>query len=135
MIEGFSKKRERENWIMSEKLTEIFGIDVFNETKMRERLPKTAFTALKQVIEKGGDLPLDTANVIANAMKDWAIENGATHYTHWFQPLTGITAEKHLPVIRRLAPHPYNKVYAAFAIVLELNEHGHLFCIYYHFIF
>lgn len=80
---------------MSEKLTEIFGIDVFNETKMRERLPKTAFTALKQVIEKGGDLPLDTANVIANAMKDWAIENGATHYTHWFQPLTGITAEKH----------------------------------------
>lgn len=80
---------------MSEKLTELFGIDVFNEATMVERLPKKTYAALKKTIENGEDLDPNVAEVVANAMKDWAIERGATHYTHWFQPLTGITAEKH----------------------------------------
>ncbi len=80
---------------MSEKLTELFGTDVFNEATMVERLPKKTFAALKKTIENGEDLDPNVAEVVANAMKDWAIERGATHYTHWFQPLTGITAEKH----------------------------------------
>lgn len=80
---------------MSEKLTEVFGIDVFNEARMVERLPKKTYAALKKTIENGEDLDPNVAEVVANAMKDWAIENGATHYTHWFQPMTGITAEKH----------------------------------------
>ena len=80
---------------MAMKLTEIFGIDVFNESVMRERLPKDTFKEFKKVMENGGELKLEVANVIANAMKDWAIERGATHFTHWFQPLTGVTAEKH----------------------------------------
>jgi Uncharacterized protein related to glutamine synthetase len=80
---------------MSEKLTELFGSNVFNETVMAERLPKKTFAALKKTLENGEDLDPNVAEVIANAMKDWAIERGATHYTHWFQPMTGITAEKH----------------------------------------
>ncbi|NLP35073.1 MAG: glutamine synthetase type III [Clostridiales bacterium] len=80
---------------MSEKLTEIFAIDVFNEARMAERLPKKTYAALKKTIENGEDLDPSIAEVVANAMKDWAIERGATHYTHWFQPMTGITAEKH----------------------------------------
>ncbi|MBQ8281527.1 MAG: glutamine synthetase III [Lachnospiraceae bacterium] len=80
---------------MAMKLTEIFGVDVFNESVMRERLPKDTFKALKKVMDEGGELTREVANVVANAMKDWAIERGATHFTHWFQPLTGITAEKH----------------------------------------
>lgn len=74
---------------------ELFGKNVFNLSKMRERLPKNAYKEVKKVMDKGGELSMDTANVVAKAMKDWAVENGATHYTHWFQPLTGITAEKH----------------------------------------
>lgn len=80
---------------MSEKLTEVFGIDVFNDATMIERLPKKTYAALKKTIENGEDLDPNVAEVVANAMKDWAIERGATHYTHWFQPMTGITAEKH----------------------------------------
>ncbi|MBO5197389.1 MAG: glutamine synthetase III [Lachnospiraceae bacterium] len=80
---------------MAEKLTDIFGIDVFDESTMAERLPKKTFAALKKTIENGEDLDPQVADVVANAMKDWAIERGATHYTHWFQPMTGITAEKH----------------------------------------
>ncbi len=80
---------------MQEKLTEIFGRDVFNESVMKERLPKETFRALMKTIESGEDLDPNVANIVANAMKDWAIERGATHYTHWFQPMTGITAEKH----------------------------------------
>ncbi len=80
---------------MAEKLTEIFGMDVFNEATMIERLPKKTFAALKKTTENGEDLDPAVAEVVANAMKDWAIERGATHYTHWFQPMTGITAEKH----------------------------------------
>lgn len=80
---------------MSEKLTDIFAIDVFNETRMAERLPKKTYAALKKTIENGDDLDPSVAEIVANAMKDWAIERGATHYSHWFQPMTGITAEKH----------------------------------------
>ena len=74
---------------------EIFGVNVFNDAVMKERLPKNVYKALKRTIEEG--LPLDpqVAEVVANAMKDWAIEKGATHFTHWFQPMTGVTAEKH----------------------------------------
>ena len=80
---------------MSEKLTDLFGSNVFNEAVMAERLPKKTFAALKKTLENGEDLDPAVAEVVANAMKDWAIERGATHYTHWFQPMTGITAEKH----------------------------------------
>ena len=74
---------------------EIFGTDVFNDTTMQQRLPKETYDAWKSCLQTGSSLPLDVANVIAEAMKVWAIEKGATHYTHWFQPMTGITAEKH----------------------------------------
>ncbi len=73
----------------------LFGSNVFNEKIMKERLPKETYKALKKTIEMGASLQPETAAVVANAMKDWAIEKGATHYTHWFQPLTGSTAEKH----------------------------------------
>ncbi len=76
-------------------LHEIYGRYVFNESVMRERLPKETFRELKNTIEKGTPLSIHVAEVVANAMKDWAIEHGATHYTHWFQPLNGFTAEKH----------------------------------------
>ncbi len=74
---------------------ELFGKNVFNLSKMRERLPKNVYKEVVNVMEHGGELSMSAANVVAKEMKDWAIENGATHYTHWFQPLTGITAEKH----------------------------------------
>lgn len=74
---------------------EIFGCDVFNESTMRQYLPEDAFNSWKQCIENGTPLELNTANHIAEAMRSWAIQKGATHYTHWFQPMTGITAEKH----------------------------------------
>ena len=74
---------------------EIFGSDVFNEATMRERLPQRVFDAWKNCIAAGTQLPLEIANEIAESMKVWATEKGATHYTHWFQPMTGITAEKH----------------------------------------
>ena len=86
---------------MEEKMSEvlnveaIFGENVFNLGKMRERLTKNVFKEVKRVMEQGGELSPATADIIAKAMKDWAVEHGATHYTHWFQPLTGITAEKH----------------------------------------
>ena len=73
----------------------IFGSQVFNDSVMRTRLPKEVYLSLKKTIAKGRHLDLEVANVVANAMKDWAVEKGATHYTHWFQPMTGITAEKH----------------------------------------
>jgi len=76
-------------------LTELFGSNVFNDKVMKERLPKEIYKALKKTIEKDAPLRPDVADVVANSMKDWAIEKGATHYTHWFQPLTGVTAEKH----------------------------------------
>ena len=82
---------------MSEVLNieELFGSKVFTRATMRERLPKSVYKEVVKIMDQGGELSLETADVVAKAMKDWAIENGATHYTHWFQPLTGITAEKH----------------------------------------
>ncbi len=76
-------------------IEEIFNENVFTMGKMKERLPKKVYAEVKNVIEHGGELSMTTADVVAKAMKDWAVEHGATHYTHWFQPLTGITAEKH----------------------------------------
>ena len=76
-------------------ITEIFGSLVFNDTVMKEKLPKDTYKKLRKTIDNGEALSIDTANVVANAMKDWAIEKGATHYTHWFQPMTEVTAEKH----------------------------------------
>ena len=77
------------------KVPELFGSMVFNEAVMKERLPKDVYKALKCTIRQGTALDAQIAGVVANAMKDWAIEKGATHFTHWFQPMTGITAEKH----------------------------------------
>ncbi len=77
------------------KIPELFGSMVFNERVMRERLPKEVYTALQKTIKTGKPISSEVADVVASAMKDWAIEKGATHYTHWFQPMTGITAEKH----------------------------------------
>ena len=78
-----------------DEVTSIFGENVFNETVMKARLPKETYKQLMKTIEGGEKLDPSVATVVANAMKDWALEKGATHYTHWFQPLTGITAEKH----------------------------------------
>ena len=78
-----------------ETVASYFGSMVFNDEAMRERLPKDVYKALKETIREGKDLDLNVANSVANAMKNWAIEKGATHFTHWFQPLTGMTAEKH----------------------------------------
>ena len=78
-----------------EKLSELFGSMVFNETVMRKRLPQKTFNNLKKTMDQGIPLEEGVANIVANAMKDWAVEKGATHFTHWFQPMTGITAEKH----------------------------------------
>ena len=82
---------------MSEKFNVIenFGSQVFNDAIMRERLPKHIYQSLKKTMNEGLSLEANVAEVVATVMKDWAIEKGATHYTHWFQPMTGITAEKH----------------------------------------
>jgi glutamine synthetase len=76
-------------------MRDVFGSKVFNDSVMRERLPKVTYNKIKETLEKGDPLDPDVAEVVASAMKDWAIELGATHFTHWFQPMTGITAEKH----------------------------------------
>ena len=76
-------------------IEELFGSSVFNDAVMQKRLPKDIYKALHKTITDGTPLDPQVANVVANAMKDWAVERGVTHYTHWFQPLTGITAEKH----------------------------------------
>ena len=80
---------------MEDMISKIFGSDVFNDRVMSSRLPEDVYKSLKRTISMGRSLDLGVANVVAEEMKNWAIENGATHYTHWFQPLTGITAEKH----------------------------------------
>ena len=80
---------------MEDKISKIFGSDVFNDRVMSARLPEDVYRSLKRTISMGRSLDLGVANVVAEEMKNWAIENGATHYTHWFQPMTGITAEKH----------------------------------------
>ena len=80
---------------MSIDIRELFGSNVFNDTVMKERLPKSAYKKMKEAIEAGIDLDHEVADIVAHEMKEWALEKGATHFTHWFQPLTGITAEKH----------------------------------------
>ena len=94
-------------------VSEIFGQNVFNDTVMQERLPKKIYRELKNTIEEGKELDLATADVFAHEMKEWAIEQGATHYTHWFQPLTGVTAEKHDSFIS--APLESGKVLMSFS--------------------
>ena len=94
-------------------VAEIFGQNVFDDTVMQERLPKKIYKNLKHTIEEGRELDLETADVIAHEMKEWAIEKGATHYTHWFLPLTGVTAEKHDSFIS--APQPSGKVLMSFS--------------------
>jgi len=76
-------------------LDELFGVNVFNDYVMRERLPKETYRTLHKTIDDGRRLDAQVASVVANAMKEWAMERGATHYTHWFQPLNSVTAEKH----------------------------------------
>ena len=102
---------------MSEKeyfnVADIFGENVFNDAVMQERLPKKIYKKLHEVMEEGKELDLETADVVAHEMKEWAIEKGATHYTHWFQPLTGVTAEKHDSFIS--APLPNGKVLMSFS--------------------
>ena len=97
---------------MTMHVTELFGSKVFNDKVMKERLPKETYKALKKTIEDGEELKLDVANVVAHAMKDWAIEQGATHFTHWFQPMTGVTAEKHDSFIQ---PEDGGKVIMSFS--------------------
>ena len=75
-------------------ISDTFGSLVFNDTVMKERLPKDTYKAMQRTVKDGRKLDITVANIVANAMKDWAIEKGATHYKHWFQPMTGITAEK-----------------------------------------
>ncbi len=94
-------------------VADIFGENVFNDTVMQERLPKKVYKKLHEVMDEGQDLDIETADVIAHEMKEWAIEKGATHYTHWFQPLTGVTAEKHDSFIT--APMPNGKVLMSFS--------------------
>ena len=94
-------------------VAEIFGENVFNDAVMQERLPKKVYKKLKEVIQEGRELDLETADVVAHEMKEWAIEKGATHYTHWFQPLTGVTAEKHDSFIT--APMENGKVLMSFS--------------------
>ena len=94
-------------------LLPFFGENVFNDKVMQERLPKNVYKKLKKIIAEGGDLDLQTADMIAHEMKEWAIEKGATHYTHWFQPLTGVTAEKHDSFIT--SPLPSGKVLMSFS--------------------
>ena len=94
-------------------VAKIFGENVFNDAAMQERLPRKVYAKLKKIINEGGELDLTTADVIAHEMKEWAIEKGATHYTHWFQPLTGMTAEKHDSFIT--SPQESGKVLMSFS--------------------
>ena len=96
----------------SKNVPEMFGSLVFNDEVMRETLPKDIYKSLKKTIEEGKELDINLANAVAHAMKDWAISKGATHYTHWFQPMTGITAEKHDSFI---SPAPGGKVIMEFS--------------------
>ena len=90
---GLNEKRRFET--MADNPSEYFGCKVFSQKVMQEKLPKVTYKALMRTLKEGAPLDIDVANVVAHAMKEWAIEQGATHYTHWFQPLTGITSEKH----------------------------------------
>lgn len=110
---GVAKKKGSSKMSDFINVSEIFGENVFNDTVMQERLPKKVYKKLTEVIQEGKELDPETADVVAHEMKEWAIEKGATHYTHWFQPLTGVTAEKHDSFIS--APMPNGKVLMSFS--------------------
>ncbi|MBS3821685.1 MAG: glutamine synthetase III, partial [Phycisphaerae bacterium] len=95
-----------------ESIREIYCEHVFNDTVQRQRLPKTIYKALQKTITIGAELDADIADAVATAMRDWAIEHGATHFTHWFQPMTGLTAEKHDSFVQ---PLPDGDVLAQFS--------------------
>ena len=97
---------------METPMKDLFASKVFNDAVMKARLPKDTYKEVRRAIDDGKRLTLETANVVANAMKDWAVENGATHYTHWFQPMTGVTAEKHDGFI---SPNPDGTVIMEFS--------------------
>ena len=94
-VKNYRSERDRERGKDTMNIAEIFGQNIFSETVMKQWLPTKEFSEVMNVLQNGGQLSMQTADVVANAMKDWAVSKGATHYTHWFQPLTGITAEKH----------------------------------------
>ena len=106
----FSSRNRMSDYV---NVTELFGCDVFNDSVMEERLPKKVYKELKKTIEEGKELSPAVADVVAHEMKEWAIEKGATHYSHWFQPLTGVTAEKHDAFIT--APKENGKVLMSFS--------------------
>ncbi len=93
----YNKTTKKQKWSkkMAANVMEIYGSKVFNEQVMQERLPSATYKSMKATLHKGQPLDIELANVVASVMKRWAMELGATHYTHWFQPLTGITSEKH----------------------------------------
>ena len=99
-------------------VTAIFGEKVFNLPKMKERLPQSTYDALLKTINEGTKLDFEVAEVVAVAMKDWAIENGCTHYTHWFQPMTGLTAEKHDSFIQPTADRTVIMEFSAKELVM-----------------
>ena len=110
---------------MSEKeyfnVADIFGENVFNDAVMQERLPKKIYKKLHEVMEEGKELDLATADVIAHEMKEWAIEKGATHYTHWFQPLTGVTAEK---IIEDMKPEAVKRIQSRLVLEAVVKAEG-----------
>ena len=103
---------EREFFMEKESLENTFACNVFGDVVMRTRLPKNIYKALRKTIDEGLPLAPEVADIVANAMKDWAIERGATHFTHWFQPMTGITAEKHDSFI---SPTPDGRIIMEFS--------------------
>ena len=113
------------DFIMAQSIPEIYGSLVFNDKIMREKLPKDMYKALKKTIENGTHLELDVANSVAVAMKEWALEHGATHYTHWFQPMTNFTAEKHDSFISPTGRmHPVSRQ-AVFVLHLKQEDIQH----------
>ena len=101
-----------EDECVAKSVPELFGSNVFNDGVMRARLPKNIYKKLRETIDGGKELDPSLADVVANAMKDWAIEKGATHFCHWFQPMTGITAEKHDSFI---SPTPDGRIMMEFS--------------------
>ncbi len=98
--------------VANQNVAEYFGCNVFNDTVMRDRLPKNVYKSVQRTKQFGTALDPEVADVVANAMKDWAVEHGATHYTHWFQPMTGVTAEKHDAFV---TPAPNGKIILEFS--------------------
>ena len=112
LLDAFFIYLSEKEWIVMRTVPEYFGSLVFDDRVMKARLPYEVYTSLKKTIDEGGSLNNEVANAVADAMKDWAVEHGATHFTHWFQPLTGITAEKHDSFI---APSPDGGVIMEFS--------------------